>query len=82
MERLDEKLRTQCPLLAKRVKLVGTNREDLNGKAGDVIFFDHAQNRYVVALDHEKEEGKMRALKPKHLKEISLEPAGRHNTQK
>ena len=31
---IDEKIRTECPLLGKRVVITGTSREDLNGKTG------------------------------------------------
>ena len=48
---LDEKIEAECPLLGKRVILVGTSREDLNGRAGTAASFDHAGGRYVVELD-------------------------------
>ena len=48
---LDEKIEAVCPLLGKRVILVGTSREDLNGRAGTAASFDHAGGRYVVELD-------------------------------
>ena len=61
---------TECPLLGKRVVVVGTSREDLNGRAGVAATFDHARGRYVVELDssqgeNEKERVK---LKPENLK--------------
>jgi len=66
---LDEKLRTECPLLGKRVVITGTSREDLNGRAGVATSFDHDHDRYVVELDDrrgEKQKGKLR-LKPGNL---------------
>ena len=67
---LDEKIRTECPLLGKRVLITGTSREDLNGQAGVATSFDHAGGRYVVELDSKgkskSEPAKLR-LKPVHL---------------
>ena len=66
---LDEKIRTECPLLGKRVVITGTSREDLNGRAGVATSFDHDHDRYVVELDGhrgEKQKGKLR-LKPGNL---------------
>ena len=48
---LDEKIRTECPLLGKRVVITGTSREDLNGRTGVATSFDHSGDRYVVELD-------------------------------
>ena len=50
LKRIDEKIRTECPLVGKRVVVFGTSREDLNGKAGVVDSFDHARGRYVVSV--------------------------------
>ena len=67
---LDQKIRTECPLLGKRVSITGTSREDLNGRTGVATSFDHAGGRYVVELDSEgkskSELAKLR-LKPVHL---------------
>ena len=66
---LDEKIRTECPLLGKRVVITGTSREDLNGRTGMATSFDHDHDRYVVELDGhrgEKQKGKLR-LKPENL---------------
>ena len=51
LKRLDEKIRTECPLLGKRVSITGTSREDLNGQTGAAPSFDHAGGRYVVEVD-------------------------------
>ena len=67
LNRLDEKIRTECPLLGKRVVITGTSREDLNGRAGKATSFDHDRDRYVVELDDDTDatqgKGKVR-LKP------------------
>ena len=51
LKRLDEKIRTECPLLGKRVQIAGASRDDLNGRAGVATSFDHARGRYVVELE-------------------------------
>ena len=51
LKRLDEKIRTECPLLGKRVQITGASRDDLNGRAGVATSFDHARGRYVVELE-------------------------------
>ena len=68
LPQIDEKIRTECPLLGKRVRITGTSREDMNGRAGVAASFDHARGRYVVELDDagEKEREKLR-LKPGNL---------------
>ena len=48
---LEEKIRTECPLLGKQVEVAGTSRADLNGRAGVATSFDHARVWYVVELD-------------------------------
>ena len=66
---LDQKIRTECPLLGKRVAIAGTSREALNGRAGVATSFDHARGRYVVELDSkegEKEKERLK-LKPQNL---------------
>ena len=50
LNRLDEKISSECPLLGKPVVVIGTSREDLNGRAGVALSFDHARGRYVVEL--------------------------------
>ena len=69
LKRLDQKIRTECPLLGQRVVITGTSREDLNGRAGVATSFDHARGRYVVELDSkegEKEKERLK-LKPQNL---------------
>ena len=51
LKTLDELIRTECPLLGKRVIITGTSREDLNGTVGVATDFDHAKGRYVVTLE-------------------------------
>ena len=66
---LDERIRTECPLLGTRVVITGTSREDLNGRAGVAATFDHARGRYVVELDSkegEKEKERLK-IKPQNL---------------
>ena len=73
---LDEKIRTECPLLGTRVVITGTSREDLNGRAGVAATFDHARGRYVVELDRrEGETAKERLkLKPENLMPEKIKP--------
>ena len=47
---LEETIRTECPLLGKRVMITGTGRKDLNGRVGVARSFDDANGRYVVRL--------------------------------
>ena len=65
MSRLDEKIRTECPLLGTRVVITGTSREDLNGRAGVAATFDHARGRYVVELDISEGQSEKERLKLK-----------------
>ena len=59
IDTINEKIRTECPLLGKRVVITGTSREGLNGHAGVVENIvaaraferDHTRDRYVVKLD-------------------------------
>ena len=51
LNRLEDAIRTECPLLGKRVKITGTSRGDLNGRVGVARSFDEAKGRYVVELD-------------------------------
>ena len=67
MKQLDDKIRTECPLLGKRVIITGTTREDLNGQAGVATDFDHTKGRYVVTLNGK--DGKVVKLKPEHVHE-------------
>ena len=72
LKRLDEKIRTECPLLGKHVVVTGTSREDLNGRTGVATSFDHARGRYVVELDGSEGENEKQLLK---LKPGNLSPA-------
>ena len=74
MKELDEKIRTECPLLGKRVSITGTSREDLNGRTGVATSFDHAGGRYVVELDS-KGKGKSEPAKLR-IKPVNLAAAG------
>ena len=65
LKRLDEKIRTECPLLGKHVVVTGTSREDLNGRTGVATSFDHARGRYVVELDGGEGENEKQLLKLK-----------------
>ena len=65
---MNEKIRTECPLLGKSVVITGTSREDLNGKTGVASSFDHAQGSYAVVY-MDKKGGKKVALRSKHLRE-------------
>ena len=61
LKRLDEKIRTECPLLGKRVSITGTSREDLNGRTGVATSFDHTGGRYVVELLGQRRKRQKRA---------------------
>ena len=77
LEVLDEKIRTECPLLGTRVVITGTSREDLNGRAGVAATFDHARGRYVVELDRrggENTKEQLIKLKPENLKPEKPKP--------
>jgi len=50
---LEDTIRTECPLLGKRVRITGTSRGDLNGRVGVARSFDEAEGRCVVELDRE-----------------------------
>ena len=52
MKKLNEKIRTECPLLEKRVAVTGTSRTKLNGETGTAASFHHARGRYVVVLEN------------------------------
>ena len=49
---LEEKIRTECPLLGKVVRVAGTGRGDLDGWTGMARSFDEAKGRYVVVDAH------------------------------
>ena len=50
LKRLEETIRTECPLLGKWVRITGVSRGDLNGRVGVARSFDEAKGRYVVRL--------------------------------
>ena len=60
---LAEEIRTECPLLGKRVMITGTSRKDLNGRAGMATSFDHDSDRYIVDLDDDAGENRKAKLK-------------------
>ena len=74
LNRLDEKISSECPLLGKPVVITGTSREDMNGHAGVAMSFDHARGRYVVEFARgkgktsgKKTKGQLK-IKPEHLR--------------
>ena len=68
LKELDELIRTECPLLGKRVVITGTSRADLNGKVGVATDFDHAKGRYVVAWGGKGETPQAMKIKPGNLR--------------
>ena len=81
---LDQKIRTECPLLGQRVVITGTSREDLNGRAGVATSFDHARGRYVVELDSkegEKEKERLK-VKPQNLSTQTARKQGKKKGRK
>ena len=54
LDRLEEKIRAECPFLDKQVVITGTSREDLNSRTGTATSFDNSRGRYVVDLDGQK----------------------------
>ena len=68
LKQLDDKIRTECPLLGKRVIITGTSRADLNGKVGVATDFDHAKGRYVVAWGGKGEKSQVMKIKPVNLR--------------
>ena len=66
LNRLEEKIRAECPFLGKQVVITGTSREDLNGRTGTATSFDHARGRYVVELEGDGGIEKLK-LKPENL---------------
>ena len=68
LQELDGKIRTECPLLGKRVIITGTSRDDLNGKVGVATDFDHAKGRYVVAWGGNGEKSQVMKIKPTNLR--------------
>ena len=80
---IDQKIRSECPLLGQRVVITGTSREDLNGRTGVATSFDHARGRYVVELDsrggaNEKEQLK---VKPHNLSTKMARKQGKQGKQ-
>ena len=63
LNQLDEKIRTECPLLGKRVLITGTTREDLNDRAGVATSFDHVRGRCVLELEEHTGETEKEKLK-------------------
>lgn len=63
LKNLKKKIRTECPLLGKRVEVTGTSRGDLDGKFGVAASFDHERGRYAVAF--ERQTGKAVPLSPR-----------------
>ena len=81
---LDQKTRSECPLLGKRVVITGTSREDLNGRTGVATSFDHARGRYVVELDSkegEKEKERLK-VKPQNLSTQTARKQGKKKCRK
>ena len=62
LNRLEEKIRAECPFLDKQVVITGTSHKDRNGRAGTATSFNHALSRYVVRLECGRDS---RTLKPK-----------------
>ena len=56
------KLAAKLTLVGKRVVIIGTSREDLNGRAGAATSFDDAKDRYVVELDADGLENETKGL--------------------
>ena len=81
LHRLQEKVGVECPLLEKRVQIVGTSRDDLNGKTGVASEFDHARGRYVVELDSSKNQNEKQQLKLKP-ENLSTEPGRKKRGKK
>ena len=48
---VEEKIRTECPLLGKQVVIVRKKYKELYSKAGFAACFDCARHRYVVVMD-------------------------------
>ena len=84
LNRLDERIRTECPLLGTRVVITGTSRKDLNGRAGVAATFDHARGRYVVELNRGEGEKKKEQLKikPENLRTKTGRKQGKKGSRK
>ena len=68
LNQLEQKMRSECPLLGNRVVITDTSRKDVNGRTGVATSFDRARGRYVVELDNragdkEKQQLKVKAQK-------------------
>ena len=74
LPRLEETIRTECPLLGKRVMITGTSREDLNGRVGMARLYDEANGRYVVRLRGPARAGKT-AVQEMKVKPVNLKHA-------
>ena len=77
LTQLDEKIRSECPLLGKRVMITGTSREDLNGRVGVARSFDEAAGRYVVRL-HGGAGARESATQEMKVKPVNLKPAAKY----
>ena len=66
LNRLEAKIRAECPFLGKPVVITGTSHEDRNSRTGTATGFDHSRGRYVVELDGGGESHKHK-LKPENL---------------
>ncbi len=80
LKRIDQKIRTECPLLGKWVVITGTSRDDLNGRAGVATSFDHARGRYVVEFGSKEGASETERLKVKP-ENLSIQ-TGRRQRQK
>ena len=74
LNRLEDKIRDECPLLGKQVVITGTSRQDLNGRTGTAASFDQARGRYVVELEGD---GDIEKPKPKNLTSYPRRRGGR-----
>lgn len=61
----DPAMEVPTPLMGKRVTVVGTSRQDLNGQGGRAVSIDEFKGRYHVQLDG----GETISLKPENLEE-------------
>ena len=70
---LEKAIRTECPLLGKRVRITGTSRGDLNGRVGMARSFDEAKGRYVVRLHRGTKTGETLTEEPA-IQEMKVKP--------
>ena len=77
---LEEAIRSECPLLEKRVQITGTSQNDMNGRTGVASAFDQSTGRYVVELEPagagKKKKEKLK-LKPENLTEVTTKKSGK-----